>query len=54
MKELALKYGCNPNQKPSRIYMDDDRESSDRSIKRPSGRISIFWMPSMAGSWYVS
>ena len=25
MKELALKYGCNPNQKPSRIYMDDDR-----------------------------
>ncbi len=26
MKELALKYGCNPNQKPSRIYMDDDRE----------------------------
>lgn len=20
MKELALKYGCNPNQKPSRIY----------------------------------
>lgn len=23
MKELALKYGCNPNQKPSRIYMDD-------------------------------
>ena len=26
MKELALKYGCNPNQKPSRIYMDDDRD----------------------------
>lgn len=23
MKELELKYGCNPNQKPSRIYMDD-------------------------------
>lgn len=23
MKELALKYGCNPNQKPSRIYMKD-------------------------------
>lgn len=22
MKELALKYGCNPNQKPSRIYME--------------------------------
>ncbi|MDO4975960.1 MAG: phosphoribosylaminoimidazolecarboxamide formyltransferase [Eubacteriales bacterium] len=23
MKELALKYGCNPNQKPSRIFMED-------------------------------
>ena len=26
MKELELKYGCNPNQKPSRIYMEGDRE----------------------------
>lgn len=26
MKELALKYGCNPNQKPSRIYMEDGGE----------------------------
>ena len=24
MKELELKYGCNPNQKPSRIYMEND------------------------------
>ncbi len=23
MKELPLKYGCNPNQKPSRIFMDE-------------------------------
>jgi len=23
MKELALKYGCNPNQKPSRIFLED-------------------------------
>ena len=23
MKELSLKYGCNPNQKPSRIYMNE-------------------------------
>ncbi len=23
MKELELKYGCNPNQKPSRVFMDD-------------------------------
>ena len=26
MKEIGLKYGCNPNQKPSRIYMNDGRE----------------------------
>ena len=26
MKELELKYGCNPNQKPSRIYMADGSE----------------------------
>ena len=26
MKEIELKYGCNPNQKPSRIYMEDGRE----------------------------
>ena len=25
MQELQLKYGCNPNQKPSRIYMADGR-----------------------------
>lgn len=35
MKELELKYGCNPNQKPSRIYMDDDR---DLPIEVLSGR----------------
>ena len=23
MKELELKYGCNPNQKPARVYMED-------------------------------
>ena len=26
MNEFQLKYGCNPNQKPARIYMDDGRE----------------------------
>ena len=26
MKELELKYGCNPNQKPSRIFMEGDAE----------------------------
>ena len=26
MNELQLKYGCNPNQKPSRIFMEDGKE----------------------------
>ncbi len=26
MNEVALKYGCNPNQKPARIFMDDGSE----------------------------
>ena len=26
MKELELKYGCNPNQKPSRIFMNGEKE----------------------------
>ncbi len=26
MKELELKYGCNPNQKPSKIFMDNGKE----------------------------
>ena len=35
MKELQLKYGCNPNQKPSRIYMED---GSDLPVTVLSGR----------------
>ena len=35
MKELALKYGCNPNQKPSRIYVAD---GSELPVKVISGR----------------
>ena len=27
--ELELKYGCNPNQKPSRIFMQDGRTAHD-------------------------
>ena len=27
MTELELKYGCNPNQKPARIYMDPQRQA---------------------------
>lgn len=35
MNELQLKYGCNPNQKPSRIYMED---GSDLPVTVLSGR----------------
>ena len=35
MKELELKYGCNPNQKPSKIFMED---GSELPIKVLSGR----------------
>lgn len=35
MKEFELKYGCNPNQKPAKIYMED---SSELPIKILSGR----------------
>ena len=35
MKEFALKYGCNPNQKPARIYMAD---GSDLPVEVLSGR----------------
>lgn len=35
MNELQLKYGCNPNQKPSRIYMND---GSDLPVTVLNGR----------------
>lgn len=35
MNELQLKYGCNPNQKPSRIYMEN---GSDLPVQVLSGR----------------
>lgn len=35
MKEFELKYGCNPNQKPAKIFMED---GSDLPIKILSGR----------------
>ena len=39
MKEFELKYGCNPNQKPSKIFMHD---GSDLPIKILNGSIVIF------------
>ena len=51
MKELELKYGCNPNQKPSRIYMNDDRELPIKVLSDVQD-ILTSWMRSMDGSWY--
>ena len=35
MKELALKYGCNPNQKPSRIFMEEGELPIEELNRRP-------------------
>lgn len=35
MKELSLKYGCNPNQKPSRIFMEEGELPIDVLNGRP-------------------
>ena len=41
MKELALKYGCNPNQKPSRIYMADGSELPIKVLYGKPGYINF-------------
>ena len=50
MKELELKYGCNPNQKPSRIYMEAAGNFPSRYYAE--GRdILTSWTRLMGGSW---
>ena len=41
MKELALKYGCNPNQKPARVYMKDGSELPIRVLNGKPGYINL-------------
>ena len=41
MNELELKYGCNPNQKPSRIYMEDGSELPIRVLNGRPGYINF-------------
>ena len=41
MNELELKYGCNPNQKPSRIYMADGSELPIRVLNGKPGYINF-------------
>ena len=41
MKELQLKYGCNPNQKPSRIYMGNGNELPIKVLMGKPGYINF-------------
>ena len=41
MKELELKYGCNPNQKPSRIYVADGSELPIKVLNGKPGYINF-------------
>ena len=41
MKEIALKYGCNPNQKPSRIFMRDGGELPIEVLNGKPGYINF-------------
>ena len=41
MKELELKYGCNPNQKPSKIFMKDDSELPIEVLNGKPGYINF-------------
>src|SRR5574344_1315436 len=41
MNEMALKYGCNPNQKPSRIYMNDGSQLPIEVLNGKPGYINL-------------
>ncbi|MBQ8228226.1 MAG: phosphoribosylaminoimidazolecarboxamide formyltransferase [Clostridia bacterium] len=50
MKDFELKYGCNPNQKPSKIFMKDD---SDLPIEILSGRPGYINFLDAFNSWQL-
>ena len=50
MKELALKYGCNPNQKPSRVFMHD---GSDLPFEVINGRPGYINLLDALNSWQL-
>ena len=41
MNELELKYGCNPNQKPSRVYMKDGSDLPFTVVNGKPGYINL-------------
>ena len=50
MKEFELKYGCNPNQKPARIFMED---GSDLPIKILNGKPGYINFLDAFNSWQL-
>ena len=50
MKEFELKYGCNPNQKPAKIYMND---GSDLPIEILNGRPGYINFLDAFNSWQL-
>lgn len=50
MKEFELKYGCNPNQKPSKIYMND---GTDLPIEILNGRPGFINFLDAFNSWQL-
>ena len=50
MKEFELKYGCNPNQKPAKIYMHD---GSDLPITILNGRPGYINFMDALNSWQL-
>ena len=50
MKEFELKYGCNPNQKPAKIYMADN---SELPIEILSGRPGYINFLDAFNSWQL-
>ena len=49
MKELELKYGCNPNQKPAKVYM----ESGDLPFTVKNGRPGYINLLDAMNSWQL-
>ena len=50
MSEIQLKYGCNPNQKPALIYMED---GSELPIEILNGRPGYINFLDAFNSWHL-
>ena len=50
MKEYELKYGCNPNQKPAKVFMED---GSDLPVEILNGRPGYINLLDAMNSWQL-